>query len=174
MQPDIGALYLKYRQTMRAVASSVLRDTAHRDDVDDVLMDVVTTLVEKPPSKQVTNWEAYLVRATRNKAIDLLRSAAARRAGGPVEEHHHPAIDQYLADDVAEHVDSLRAGALVWDVLAVLEDRERKILWHYKALGLPRAEVAAAFGIDPSRVSQISTAALKKMREALPEEGDQP
>lgn len=174
MQPDIGALYLKYRQTMRAVAGSVLRDTAHRDDVEDVLMEVLTTLAEKPPHKPVSNWEAYLVRATRNKAIDMVRSAAARHAGGPIEDHHHPATDQYLADEVAERVDSERAGALVWDALAVLDDRERKIVWQYKALGLPRAEVAQAFGIDPSRVSQISTAALTKMREALPEEGDQP
>jgi len=169
--PDFAALYLRHRQAMHAVAHSVLRGTAHEDFVEDVVMTTVASLLENPPAYVVTNWEAYLVRATRNKALDLLRSAVVRHAGGPIEDHHHPATDQYLGDDVAEWVDDLKEGALLWDKLAMLDPRGRRILWEYKGLGRSRDEVAREFGISPARVSQISTQALKTLHDELLKEG---
>lgn len=161
--PDFEALYLRYSQVMHAVARSVLGSTALRSEVEDVVQDTILSLIERPPSDPVTNWEAFLVRATRNKATDRLRSARARHAGGPTEEQHHydhlqahrDRPEQYLAEDVAQRVDDGRAGAVLWDKLAALDDRDRLVLWKSKALGRPRHEVAREFGISPSRVSQI-------------------
>lgn len=172
--PDIGALYLRYRVVLRAVADSVLRDTPQRDQVEDVVMEVLTSLRERPPEDPVRNWEAFLVRATRNKATDVLRSAAVRHHGGPLEDVQHPQTDQFIAEDVAERVDDERAGAAVWHKLSLLDSRDRRILWEYKARGRRREDVAREFRITPARVSQISTASLKILREALLEEGHQP
>lgn len=174
VHPDIAALYLRHRVVLLAVARSVLRDTPQRDHVEDVVMEVMTSLGERPPTGPVHNWEAFLVRATRNKAIDLLRSAAARHQGGPIEDDQHPKTDQFIPDDVAERVDNQRAGADLWDKLCLLDPRDRRILWEYKALGRPREDVAREFGISPARVSQISTASLKTLREAHLKEGHQP
>lgn len=169
--PDIGALYIRHREPMHAVANSVLRDSAFAGSVEDVVMETISSVIANPPKEQVDNWEAYLVRATRNKAIDLIRSAAARHAGGPIEGHQHPATDQYIADDVAQRIDAVEDGALLWDKLAVLDPRDRQILWQYKALGRPRDEVAREFNITPSRVSQVSTKAMTTLHIELSKEG---
>lgn len=180
--PDFEALYLRYSHVMHAVAGSILGGTALASDVEDVVHDTIVSVIERPPSDPVANWEAFLVRATRNKAIDHLRSAQARHDGGPTEEHHHydqlqahrDRPEQYVAEDVAERIDDERAGAVLWDKLAELDDRDRRILWEFKALGRPRQEAAREFGISPSRVSQISTQALRTLRDELLKEGFQP
>lgn len=172
--PDFGALYLRHRERMYAVARSVLKGTAHRDHVDDVVMETMVTLMDRPPAEHIENWEAYLVRATRNKAYDLLKTAHARHAGGTLEPQHDPATDQYLADDIAERVDRQHDAAVLWDSLAVLDTRERSILWDYKALQQPRSEVARKYGISSARVSQISTQALTTLLHELAKEGIHP
>jgi len=169
--PDIGALYLRHRDSMYGVAASVLRGTPQHSYVEDVVMETIASIIQRPPAGPVENWEAFLVRATRNKALDLLKSASSRHAGGQLQNLHHPPDHQYLADEVAEKVDRQRAGAYVWDALAVLDPRDRAILWEYKALGRTRAEVARKHGISPARVSQISTDALTKLKDELVKEG---
>lgn len=174
---DFAALYLRHRDRMHAVAHSVLRGTPQRNQVEDAVMDAIASLIASPPKQPVGNWEAFLVRATRNKALDLLKAAHSRHGGGPLEDHHHhhhPPSDAFMADDVAQRVDVQRYGAALWDKLAVLDTRERNVLWEYKALGHPRAQVARKFGISPARVSQISTQALNTVHEELAKEGVQP
>lgn len=170
---DFAALFLRHRDVMYAVAYSVLRGTGHEDSAEDVVMTTMASLIERPPVG-VVNWEAFLVRATRNKAVDVLRSAALRHAGGPMDDHDISDPTSSFEDEVMESVDAKREGALVWDALSVLEARERQILWQYKALGRPRADVAAEFGVSPARVSQISTQALKTLHSELSKEGLQP
>lgn len=170
---DFAALFLRHRGTMYGVAHSVLRGTGHESAAEDVVMETMATLMERPPVG-VTNWEAFLVRATRNKAVDVLRSAAVRHAGGPVDDHDTRDRTASVEDDVIERVDVERDGARVWDALSVLDERERQILWRYKALGQSRADVAAEFGVSPARVSQISTQALKTLQSELSKEGLRP
>lgn len=170
---DFAALFSRYRESMYGVAYSVLRGTGHENAAEDVVMETMASLMERPPGGDVANWEAYLVRATRNKALDLLRSAAVRYAGGPVDDHDKDDRTTSVEDDVIERVDAERGGGRVWDALSVLGERERQILWKYKALGRPRADVAAEFGVSPARVSQISTQALKTLQSELSKEGPQ-
>lgn len=168
---DLAALYLRHRDAMFAVAYSVLRGTARVSDVEDVVMATVASLLDKPPTEPLINWEAYLVRASRNKALDLLRSAAVRHAGAPIEQDPDSATDEFIADGVAERVDDSRDGAVLWDKLALLEPRERRILWEYKGKGRPRSGVARVFGISPARVSQISTQTLRTLCDEIVKEG---
>lgn len=170
---DFAALYLRYRGSMYGVAYTVLRGAGQEALAEDVVMETVTSIMERPPQEEVANWEAYIVRATRNKALDALRSAAVRHGGGPVEPHESDDRTVSVEDTAIDKVDAERAGAQVWDALPALEERERQILWKYKALGRPREEVAAEFKISPARVSQISTQALAKMRDKLSKEGSQ-
>lgn len=170
-QPDVGALFLRYRDSMYAVAASVLFSAGRSDDADDVVMDVMTGLLGKPPTGPIENWEAYLITATRNRAIDLIRSANVRHHGGelPATEPIDRLDDTYEA--VIERVDDHVLGGHLWDLLAHLDQRSRRILWEYKVLGRPRADVAREFGVTPGRISQVSTEALEQLREMFREKG---
>ena len=134
-------------------------------------MEAVTSVLASPPTQPVLNWEAFLVQVTKRKAIDLVRSAAARHAGGALPAGLDPATDIHLADDVAERVDDQHLGADLWDLLALLDPRDRRILYEYKGKDRPRDEVAREFGISPARVSQISTQALRTLKDQFTKEG---
>ncbi len=170
-QPDPGALFLRYRHSMYAVAASVLRSAGRADDAADVVMDVMTGLVGKPPTGPITNWEAYLITATRHRAIDLIRSANVRHHGGelPATERIDRLDDTY--ETVIDRLDDRALGGHLWDFLAHLDHRSRRILWEYKMLGRPRADLAREFDVTPARISQISTEALERLREKFREEG---
>ena len=170
-RPDIAALYLRYREAMHGVAASVLRGPGLLDYVEDVVMDVVTSVMEKPPEETIENWEAYLVRVTRNKAIDLVRSAHVRHHGGAIPIGADPPADDYTADAAAERVDDQVLGGHLWDLMAQLDPRDRYAVFEVKGKGRSRDDIARELGVSPPRVSQITTAALRKLRDAFGKEG---
>lgn len=171
IQPDLGALYLKHRAAMYAVASSVLRGSGCQALAEDIVMEAMTSVLATPPTQMVMNWEAFFVQITKRKAIDLVRSAAVKHAGGALPADREPAADIHLADEVVERVDDEHLGRHLWDLLARLEPRDRRILYEYKGKGRLREDVAGEFGISPARVSQISTQALRTLNDQLTKEG---
>ena len=172
-EPDWAALYQKHRDAMYRVAARVLREAGLAESAEDAVMDAMTSLMNSPPTETVRNWEAVLVTAAKRKALDLLRSAAIQHRGPQLDETHdtndRTSVD--IAEDVAQRVDDTRLGAILWDKLSVLDQRDRQIVWEVKALGRRREEVAAEYQISPARVSQICTSALKQLKEALDQEG---
>src|SRR5665647_570665 len=172
-EPDWAALYQKHRDAMYRVAARVLRDAGLTERAEDAVMDAMTSLMRSPPAGTVRSWEAVLVTAAKRKALDLLRSAALQHRGPHLDETHdtndRTSVD--IAEEVAQRVDDTRLGAILWDKLSVLDPRDRQIVWQVKALERPRDEVAAEYQISPARVSQICTSTLRKLREALDQEG---
>lgn len=167
--PEWGPLYQKHKDAMYRVAASVLREGGIADQAADAVQDAMVSLMSSPPEK-VKDWEALMVSTAKRRALDRLDSAAVRHAGPELSEAHDQAGDDDIAADVAEAIDRLRRAGVVWDKLAILEDRERRILWEYVALERSRAEVAAEFDISASRVSQIVKSALQKVKAAMPDE----
>jgi RNA polymerase sigma factor (sigma-70 family) len=165
--PDIGALYLQHRDAMYRVAASVLREAGLVSEAGDVVQDAMLSIMTSPP-EGVQNWEALLVSTAKRRALDRLRSASVRHSGGGLDETQDRAEPgEDLADDVASAVDSQREAALAWDSLAVLDNRHRKAVWDTVALERPRSDVAAELGVSQSRVSQMVTAALTKLRDEM-------
>jgi RNA polymerase sigma factor (sigma-70 family) len=153
---------------MHRVAARVLREAGLADQASDVVQDAMESLMASPPN-DVRSWEAIMVTAAKRRALDLLKSAAVRHAGPELSEEHDQADLGDLSEDVAESVDRERAAAVVWDSLAVLDDRHRRVAWEYVARERPRAEVAAEFGVTPGRVSQMAKRALEQLRDAMRE-----
>lgn len=172
-EPDWPALYLRHRGAMYRVAVRTLWKSGLAAQAEDVVHDAFTSLMASPPVQPVNNWEALLIRAVKMKAIDLLRSAATVHAGGTLDADVLPDVVDNLEDEVATSVDAVSDGAVLWDSLAMLDERERQILWEHKALGRTRDAVARDFNISPGRVSQICIAAMQKLQPALREGGVQ-
>lgn len=167
--PDWAALYQKHRHTMYRVAYRLLRGTGREVEAEDVVSTAIVSLMQTPPSG-VKNWEAVLVTAVKRRSVDLLRSAAHRRAGPELKPEHDAPDQTDMADEVAELVDR-QHRAVLWDKLTLLDGRHRKVVWDLVALGRARDEVAEELGVTPGRVSQMRNAALRVLRDALIEEG---
>ena len=168
--PDWAALYQKHKEAMHKVAARILREAGLADQAEDAVADAMLSLIQSPPPAAVENWEAFMVTATKRKALDRVRSAAARHAGPELSELQDVPIAGDFTEDVIEEIDRQRLGARVWDAKAVLDQRERRILEEHIERGRSQADVAAEFGITRARVSQIVRAALEKLSAKLAEE----
>jgi len=168
--PDWAALYLRHRDAMYRVAARTLRDLGLAANAEDVVMAAMESLMRKPPSS-VRNWEAMLVRVTKMRAFDLLKSAAVKHSSAADPVVYDAASPDDVEDEVIQAVDRQRASARVRDSLSVLDTRHRQAVWEYVAKGRPRAEVAAELGVTPARVNQMVSKALRQLKEAQEMEG---
>ena len=178
--PDWGALFLRHRDAMYRVALTKLAAAGMKDEAEDAVMDAMVSLQQSPPPS-IQNAEALMVSVAQRRAVDRVRAARVRHDGGGLEGvdrsaevTDRPLEAGHLADEVADAVDRERAGAVAWDKLALLEDRDRRIVWEVAAKERAQADVAKEFGISRPRVSQIVTAALQQLRDAMQEEGVEP
>lgn len=164
---DLGALYLRHREAMHKVAASVLREASRASEAEDAVQDAIVSIMASPPGN-VRNWEAFLVTATKRKALDRIRSAEVRHAGPElVEAVQDRADDSDLAEDVADVMDQQERARRAWNCLEELDERHRKVIWEIAALERPRSEVAAAMNVSPARVSQMTTRSLALLREVM-------
>lgn len=155
---------------MYRVAATVLREAGIADQAGDAVQEAMVSLMASPPD-DVRVWEAVMVATAKRRALDRLASAAVRHAGPELgEDHDHAGLGD-LSEEVAEATDRQRAAARLWDNLAVLDDRHRKVAWEYIALERPRADVAAELGVTPARVSQMAKRALEQLRDAMEPRG---
>lgn len=178
--PDWGALFLRHRDAMYRVARVTLVAAGLADEAEDAVMDAMVSLQQSPPPS-VQNAEAFMVSAAKRRAVDRMRAARVQHDGGGLESvdrsaevTDRPLEAGHLDDEVADAVDRERAGAVAWDKLALLEDRDRRIVWEVAAKERTQADVATEFGISRPRVSQIIAAALQQLRDAMKEEGVEP
>lgn len=171
--PDWAALYQKHRDAMYRVAARTLRGAGREAEAEDVVTNAMVSLMENPP-QGVENWEAMMVKVTRLRAFDHLKSAAVKHASGAELSDHDGAAAVSVEEDVIEAVDRQRAAARAWDKLSLLDERHRIVAWEYVAKERPRDEVAAELGVSPARVSQMATKAMKQLKEALEKEGVTP
>jgi len=122
---------------MYRVAAKVLCEAGIADQAGDAVQEAMVSLMASPPD-DVREWEAVMVVMAKRRALDRLGSAAVRHAGPELGEEHDHADVGDVADEVAEAADRQRAAAEVWDHLAVLDDRHRKVAWECVALERPR------------------------------------
>jgi len=174
-ESELAAHYGQLRDVLHRVAASVLREVGLQDDAPDVVLAAIESLLERPPTEPIKNWEAYLVRVTKNKAYDRIRAADVIHFGRSLdmEVDDRPDLEEQSIAEVEDRIDADRNGALVWDALSTLDERERRIVRAVVQGGRTQDDVAAELGITRARVSQIRTGALRKLREELKSGGVQ-
>lgn len=164
---DIGAVYARYRDLMYRVAYVQLQPSGRTSEAGDVVQDVIVSLMRSRP-RDVQNWEAFLVRAVKNKVLDLLRSAAAIHDGGMLDEAYGEVSDgSDFSEDVADELDRQAQAGIAWDCLSILTQQERTVVWDVVALERPRKDVAAELDVTPPRVTQIKNQSLRKLEEEM-------
>lgn len=153
---------------MFRVAASVLRPAGLADHAADAVQEAMVSLMKSPP-QDVRSWDAVLVVTAKRRALDIAGSAPVRHASAAPDGALGLAeVD--VAQDVSHAVDRQRLAAHAVDKLALLDPRHRKVVWEIVALERPRAEVSRELEVTPSRVSQIVSASLKILSDAMPRE----
>lgn len=166
--PNIGALYLQYREKLIRKADSVLlHKFGLRDGGEEVVQQVFMELQERPPTERVANWEALLVNRTHLRAIDHGRKQHVDKRGPSVFSDEVDVVDPNSAQayedveramEIAEHMGDLH------EAMSELNDKVRHVFVRLEQEDAGREQVAAELGVSPSRVSQIRKAALEKVR----------
>jgi RNA polymerase sigma factor (sigma-70 family) len=164
-------LYLRHRGLMWRTAQRVLEGAAVGGvSADDVLQQVVLELKERglPPDRTAPSQEqAYVLRCVRSRAIDAIRKA--KRCEPLDLETFDPvdlaAVDPLLAAEqtsLLQRCDEL-AGHLTTNERIAFEERVKR--------QQPAKDVASMLDVSPSRVAQLVSAALRKLRAGLEEDG---
>ncbi|MGV9479279.1 RNA polymerase sigma factor [Gordonia aichiensis] len=140
--------------TVLRVCRAVLGVGADADDAwSETFLSALRAWPELPND---TNVEAWLVRVAQRKAVDIIR--ARQRHAVPV------ALVPDRDDASAAHTGD-RVG--VWDVVALLPDRQRlAIAYHYLG-GLPHTETAKLLGSTPEAVRRAAADGMKTLRRML-------
>ncbi|APZ33038.1 hypothetical protein BOH66_01050 [Microbacterium aurum] len=170
---DIGPLYLQHRDTLHRVAASVLREVGLQGEKQDVVSDAMLSLSASPPTEQIDNWEAYLVRVVKNKAYDRIRAADVIHFGRSldVEEDERKDRTEDVHSDADERIDAVRVAPHLHDSMAALTARERFILTEALDKHRTQGEIAEELGVSRPRVNQILNQALQKLRDDLESKG---
>ena len=141
-------LFEPLRGTIHAVALRV----AGTDDAEDVVMDTFLKAWQGLPGydgrASLTTW---LCRIARNRALDLRRRAAVRRAesldAAPAPEHDARLVD-VRAPTPAELADRAELSTDIEAAMARLPEAHRQVLLLRHVDGLRYAEIAAALGLS--------------------------
>lgn len=158
------------RSRLVGAAAKLLRDL---DEAEDCAQDALIAAMETwPRDGQPTNPAAWLMTATRNKALDRLRRRAMLE-----REHEHLAADDeaagtHVVPDFVDHLDAARDQAEIGDELLRLIfiachpvlPREAQVALTLRLLGgLETAEIARAFLQPEATVAQRIVRAKKAL-----------
>lgn len=170
-ESGLAALQQKYGQACLTLARDV---TGNRSDAEEVVNDVSLRVWNSIPPAHPQSLKRYVLRVTRNVALDRWRECRADKRGGeqavitneldecavPAEVGNTDAGEQALRDSVEEFV-------------AGLDREERAIFllryWH----GKPVSDIARAFGLLPNTVTVRLRRTRDKLRAFLTERGIQ-
>lgn len=164
--PDWAALYQKHRDAMYRVAYAALRDKGLTHLADDAVNSAMVSLMQNPP-EDVRNWEAMLVRTAKNRALDLLGSAAVSR-GVELTETRDRSSEPADGTEILERLHKIERAKIV---ITQLGAREHHVFAEYLVLERNRADVAAELNVTPARVSQIATKITREIQAATEEGG---
>jgi RNA polymerase sigma-70 factor, ECF subfamily len=154
---EFERLYDSYSRLVYGVALRILADPAAAEDVTQA---VFLKLWSRPESFRGGNLPGWLIRVTRNRALDVLRSRAA-----------HPEVE--ISTDMPEN-DALEDTAfkdmncrIVRDAMAQLPEAERTLIQLGFFGGLTHQELARQTGVPLGTVKTRIRAGLRKLRAML-------
>ncbi len=153
-----------------------LRKRLSRDaDVEDVLQDVFSSLVEAWRIEPIEQVGAWLFRVARNRLTDLFRRKrpeeldALRLPGGSEDDGGRRLADILPSPDAgpeAVYARNLLIEALA-DALDELPDEQREVFVAHEIEGRSFAEIAAETGVGVSTLLSRKRYAIRRLRESL-------
>ncbi len=147
-------LYDTYHRLVFGIALRMLTDMTMAEDLTQTVFLKIWT---SPDSFREGNFSAWLSRVTRNRALDVLRSRAAR---SEAEIPADIAMDGTIDDVVFAKIDSQR----VRTALAALPDEQRSAIEMGFFGGITHEEIARQTGIPLGTIKTRIRSGLRRLR----------
>ena len=151
------SLYDSYARLVYGVALRVLGDPASAEDVTQA---VFLKIWSAPEAFRGGNFPSWLIRVTRNRALDVLRSRAAHPQ---VEISTDMPENDALEDTVFKNMDC----AIVRQAMEALPEQERTLIQLGFFGGLTHQELAKRTGAPLGTVKTRIRSGLRKLRTML-------
>ncbi|MEU2347232.1 RNA polymerase sigma factor SigJ [Modestobacter sp. NPDC049651] len=163
-QAELAAAWTAARPRLVRVAYAVLGSAA---EAEDVVSDCWLRLVDADARDPVADVEGWAVVAVARRALDVLRSARARR-----ETYVGPWLPEPLVEAAADPADRVTldesVGFALLVVLESLTPAERTAWVLHDLFGVPFPEVAAVVGRSPAAVRQLAARARAHVADRAP------
>lgn len=154
------AIFRQHYSPLVVVASNILHD---RGSAEDVVQDVMLELWRRRESLAIeTTLRSYLFRATRNRALNLIRHEQVARRAEPLlarESASGPPADRRVREQ--------EIASAVRHAVAELPARCREVFELSRVHGLKYAEIAEVMSISIKTVEAQMGKALRLIRERL-------
>jgi RNA polymerase sigma-70 factor (ECF subfamily) len=147
-------MYDAYHRLVFGIALRMLSDTTMAEDLT---QSVFLKVWSSPDSFREGNFAAWLARVTRNRALDVLRSRAAR---SEAEIPADIAMDGTIDDVVFARIDSQR----VRSALAALPEEQRSVIEMGFFGGITHEEIARRTGIPLGTIKTRIRSGLRRLR----------
>ena len=157
---DSGAFEVLYDRYHRLVYGVALRVLGEPGSAEDVTQAIFMKLWTDPKSFTAGNFNAWIVRVARNRALDALRSRSARQHDELPEAM--PAQDAIEDTALAEFDAQAVRGAL-----AQLPEEQRRLIELGFFGGVTHHEIARTTGIPLGTVKTRIRSGLRRLRTAL-------
>jgi RNA polymerase sigma-70 factor (ECF subfamily) len=157
---DTGAFEALYDRYNRLVYGVVLRVLGEPTAAEDVTQAIFMKLWTEPRSFTAGNFNAWIVRVARNRALDALRSRSARQ--------HDELPEAMPAQDAIEDTALAELDAqAVRGALAQLPEEQRRLIELGFFGGVTHHEIARSTGIPLGTVKTRIRSGLRRLRTAL-------
>ena len=155
-------LYRRHCDAAWGVAMSVTRD---RNDAADAVSDAFTRMFTAVETGRLVGvpFRPYLLTATRNASIDILRRSSRVEPTDEIDDARLP-----RTREVATPADAVMLGAetaLVAQAFADLPERWRSVLWLTEVEGMAPREAAEVLGLSANGAAQLAVRARAGLRE---------
>jgi RNA polymerase sigma factor (sigma-70 family) len=153
-------LYRRHAQSAWRVAQAI---AANAEDAADAVAEAFVHVFQALPAGRLTQgvpFRPYLLKATRNAAIDTLRRGQRVQPTGEIGRLDETATSA----GPSEHLVISEEVSLVADAFRSLPERWRSVLWLTEVEGLPARDVALMLGMSANGVAQLALRARAGLR----------
>jgi RNA polymerase sigma-70 factor (ECF subfamily) len=159
-QTAFDAIFRAYYAHLVSFAQGMLRDRA---TAEDVAQEVMLELWRRRADTAIhESLRAYLLRATRNRALNQLRHANVRRRAEP-----HLMVEEAVGATGAAQIVAAELRDAIAGAVAELPPACREVFELSRGQGLRYSEIAATLGISVKTVESQMGKALKHLRMRL-------
>jgi RNA polymerase sigma factor (sigma-70 family) len=156
-----GELYRRHAEAAWRVALAV---TGNRDDASDAVAEAFSRVLRAIPARrleQAGRFRPYLLSATRNAGVDILRRKGRLTLSDPT-------IGPEPAAPTPGPWEELEAGedaGMVGTAFRSLPERWRSVLWLTEVEGIPAREAGELLGLSANGVAQLAVRARAGLRQ---------
>lgn len=160
-------VFSKYSNDIRAMIGYNIKDPSRADDV---FQNLFISLVCNPVPPHVTDVKGYLYRVIANDVYDVFRRTRIHQESVEkyVENRKYDVVQEDPQDNVIEAEEAQQMFQLIEDRLP---KRQAVAIAHHYEDGLSANDMAEKMHLDKTSVYSYLSAARKKMRGLIPENG---